>query len=187
MDQQKPNSKRKLKLTLSIVGVSLVVLAVVLFVRSINGPAQGSIASVSQNQAAIRQTSLSSKKYDGRYVRFTYPAHYKIVPSQQSSGYLEIVSLDNTDHSGKYISIGVLREALSNDSGVNYRKAHPELYKQVAATSDRVVFDGTAEKSEKTGFLAHGGLVTTLSITANGSRDLSEDFNTIASTLEWKQ
>jgi hypothetical protein len=108
------------------------------------------------------------------------------VPSQQSKGYLDVISLNNTDHSGKYISIGVLKDSLANNSGINYRKTHPELYKQIESSSEKVVFDGLTGKSERTGFIAHNGLVSTISITANGNRDLTQDFDTIANSLQWK-
>jgi uncharacterized protein (UPF0333 family) len=184
---EKRKPKRKLRLLLPAGFLLIVIAVIVLIIKNMNGPAEGKVAYVSQSQSAIKPTTATSKQYDGKYISFTYPEHYKIVPSQQSSGYLDIVSINNTDHSGKYISIGVLRESLANDSGVNYRKAHPELYKQVSASSDKIIYESTGDKAEKTGFVAHGGLVTTISITANGSRDLSQDFEVIANSLQWKQ
>jgi hypothetical protein len=165
----------------------LIIVVIALFVKSMNGPAQGSIAYTPRAQTAIKRTSSSPKIIDGKYIRFAYPEHYKVVPSQQSSGYLEVVSLDNTDHSGKYISVGVLKEALVSDTGINYRKMHPDLYKQISAASDRVVYQGKSAAAEQTGFFAHGNNVATVSLSANGSRDLSADFDTIANSLGWKQ
>jgi hypothetical protein len=180
----KPSSKLKLLIAIIIIAILGGVLA--LFIKNMNGPAQGSVAYTSASQTAVKPAASLPKKYEGKYISFTYPENYKVVPSMLSGGYLEIASLDNTDHSGKYISIGVLKESLSNDTGINYRKLHPELYKQIAASSEKVVFDGLSGKSERTGFIAHSGLVSTVSITANGNRDLTQDFDTIINSLHWK-
>jgi hypothetical protein len=190
MEEQKtakPKARRTLKIFLPLGILILIIAVIALFVKSMNGPAQGSIAYTPPAQTAIKRTSSNPKKIDGKYISFAYPEHYKVVPSQQSSGYLEIVSLDNTDHSGKYISVGVLKEALVNDTGINYRKTHPDLYKQISAGSDKVVYQGKSAAAEQTGFFAHGNYVATVSLSANGSRDLSADFDTIANSLSWKQ
>jgi hypothetical protein len=184
---KKTNTKRKLKLLVPLGILILLITAVALFIKNMNGPAQGSIIAASANPAAIKPTTAQQQKYDGKFISFTMPEHYKIVPSQQSSGYLEIVSLDNTDHSGKYVSIGVLKEALANDSGISYRKSHPELYKLISSSADKIVFQGTSAAAEYTGFIAHGNYVSTISVTANGRRELTKDFNTIVNSLDWKQ
>jgi hypothetical protein len=186
MGEEKTNVKKKLKYILPLFILLVLGVFIALFIKNMNGPAQGSVAYTASSQSNIKPTTTSSKKYDGQQISFTYPQHYKIVPSQQSKGYLDIISLNNTDHSGKYISIGVLKESLANDSGTNYRKLHPELYKQIATSGDKVVFEGLNGKSERTGFIAHNGLVSTISITANGNRDLTQDFDTIVNSLQWK-
>jgi uncharacterized protein (UPF0333 family) len=186
-EEPKLKPKRKFKLLFTGAILILIIIAIAFFIKSMNGPAEGTITYASSKQSIQKPTQTAAHKYDGKYISFTYPAHYKVVPSQQSSGNLEIVSLDNTDHTGKYISIGVLKEVLTNDSGVNYRKLHPDLYKQLTSAPDKIVFIGTAQAAEQTGFLAHNGYVVTISVTANGNRDLTEDFNTIANNLNWKQ
>jgi hypothetical protein len=187
-EEKKSKSKlRSKKLLLLILAMTLVAALITLFIKTMSSPAEGSVASQSTSQPAIKPTTSPLGQYDGKYIKFSYPSHYQSVPSQKSDGYLEIVSLSSNDHSGKYISIGVVREALTNDSGINYRKAHPELYKLVSSGADKIVYSGLNNLAEYTGFIAHGGLVTTISVTANGSKDLAPDFNSIASSLEWKQ
>jgi hypothetical protein len=186
MGDQKVKVKKKLKYLLPLLILLVLGVFTALFIKNMNGPAQGSVAYTSASQNAVNPSSATSAKYDGPQISFTYPQHYKIVPSQQSKGYLDVISLNNTDHSGKYISIGVLKDSLANNSGINYRKIHPELYKQIESSSEKVVFDGLSGKSERTGFIAHNGLVSTISITANGNRDLTQDFDTIANSLQWK-
>jgi hypothetical protein len=184
----KTRRKLKLKLIIPLLIVGILVVAAVLFVKNMNGPAEGTVAYKSQSEPPIKPTSSTPKKYDGKYISFTYPEHYKVAASPPTNGgYLEIISLSNTDHSGKYVSIGVLRESLTNDSGVNYRKGHPELFKQTVSAPYKIVFTGIGATAEQTGFIGHNGLVTTVSITANGKRDLSQDFNIIANSLIWKQ
>jgi hypothetical protein len=188
MNEEKKNSNRRLKLILPITVILVLVAVVVLIIKNMNGPAEGTVAYKSQSEPPIKPTSFTPKKYDGKYISFTYPEHYKVVTSPPTNGgYLEIISLDNTDHTGKYISVGVIRENIMNDSGVGYRKGHPELFKQTLGNLDKIVFVGTGTTAEQTGFLAHNGLVTTISITANGQRDLNADFNTIVNSLSWKQ
>jgi hypothetical protein len=189
MSEEKPikTKKRKLKLLIPIFILFVIAILITLFVKNMNGPAEGSVAYHPTNQANIKPTTSPAGQYDGKYVKFSYPPHYQKVESQKSEGYLDIVSLSNTDHSGKYISIGVLKESLTNDSGINYRKGHPELYKLVPSSPDKIIYAGINNTAEYTGFIAHGGLVTTVSITANGNRDLSDDFNSITNSLEWKQ
>jgi hypothetical protein len=188
MKEEKKNSNRRLKLILPIIAILVLVAVVVLIVKNMNGPAEGTVAYKSQSEPPIKPASLTPKKYDGKYVSFTYPEHYKVVASPPTNGgYVEIISLDNTDHTGKYISVGVIKENIMNDSGIGYRKAHPELFKQTVSTADKIVFLGIGATAEQTGFIGHNGLVATVSITANGKRDLNADFNTIADSLQWKQ
>jgi hypothetical protein len=180
-------TKRRLKLGLLILGILTLGSVVVLVIKNMNGPAQGTVAYQNPNQPAIKPTQTTPSKYDGKFISFNYPTHYKIVPSQKSAGYLEVISLNSTDHSGKYVSVGILRETLTNDSGLNHRKAHPELYKLTSSTPNKVVFVGTGNEAEQTGFVAHNGLVATVSLTAISHKDLNEDFNIIVNSLHWKQ
>jgi hypothetical protein len=185
---KKAKSRRRFRIILPLFFLLLIMAAIGLFVKNMNGPAEGTVAYKSQSEPPIKPTSSTPKKYDGKYIGFTYPEHYKVVAKPPTNGgYLEIISLDNTDHTGKYISVGVIRENIMNDSGVGYRKGHPELFKQTLASPDKIVFAGTSTSAEQTGFLAHNGLVATISVTANGQRDLSADFNTIVNSLSWKQ
>jgi hypothetical protein len=190
MDEEKikkPKFKLKMKVVIPLLIVVTIAALIGLFIKTMNGPAEGSVAYHPANQAAIKSATPPAGQYDGKYLKFSYPSHYQKVQSQKSDGYLDIVNLSNTDHSGKYISIGVLRESLTNDSGVNYRKGHPELYKLIPSSPDKVIYAGINNTAEYTGFIAHGDLVTTISITANSNKDLAQDFNSIANSLEWKQ
>jgi hypothetical protein len=184
---KKPNIRRRLKFIVPISVLFLASTAIAIFIKNMNGPAQGAVAYNISNQDSAKPSITSPHNYDGKYISFTYPTNYKIVPSTRSSGYLENISLTDTDHSGKYITVGILKETLANDSGVNYRKNHPDLYKPIYNINDKIIFTGTAESAEMTGFYSHGSYVATLSATANGKRDLTDDFNTISNSLEWKQ
>jgi hypothetical protein len=184
---QKPKNRRRWKFIAAVVILLLIIAPVAVFIKNMNGPAQGAVAYTSPSQPANEPASSQPKNYDGKFISITYPDHYKIVPSQQSNGYKETISLTDTDHSGKYITIGVLKESLNNDSGISYRRSHPELYKIIASGADKAIFSGTSSAAEMTGFIAHEGYVATISITANGQRDLTEDFNTLSNSLTWKQ
>jgi hypothetical protein len=182
----KPKGKKSTKLIIPVLILLVITGAIAIFIKNMNGPAEGEISQVQPTSVNIKPGLGSSGKYDGRYISFTYPANYQTTPAQKSGGFLEVVALNNTNHSGKYISVGVVKESLQNDSGVNYRIGHPELYKKIVSTPDSVAFKGTSQSAEQTGFIAHNGLVTSISLTAIGTKDLNTDYETIARSLKWK-
>jgi hypothetical protein len=183
---KKSNTKRRRRILLPASILIIITLAIFLFIKNMNGPAEGAISQVQPTASNIKNPQAAQGKYNGQYISFNYPGSYKIVPLDKSGGIIETVRLSNTDHSGKYVNIGVVREALTNDSGINYRAGHPDLYKQLSKTADSIVFLGTQPRSEQTGFIAHNGIVVSISITANGVRNLSHDYDTIANSLNWK-
>lgn len=180
-------TKKSLKIGLPV--LVLAVIGVIIFVifRNMNGPAEGMVAQAPPTSEDTNNSPAKPGKYDGKYISLSFPAYYKITPSQKNGGYLEVVNLSNTNHSGKYVSIGVLRESLQNDSGYNHRITYPGIYKQVSASANSAVFTSTQNGSEQTGFFAHGGLVVSISLTANGNITLAADYNAIAESLQWKQ
>jgi hypothetical protein len=97
MGEEKTKVKKKLKYIIPLFILLVLGIITTLFIKNMNGPAQGSVAYTASNQSTIKPATPASKKYNGQQISFTYPEHYKIVPSQQSKGYLDIISLNNTD------------------------------------------------------------------------------------------
>lgn len=189
MDTQelKPKSvRRRNKLYIFLAITALMIAGVVLIFKTLNSPAVGTIS-----QSGVQSTSKPAAqavpgKYSDKYISFSYPANLKPVPAQTSGTFLDVINLNSTDHTNDYLAIGILREALNNDSGLNHRKLHPEIYKQLSSSPDSVTFVSTASGFEKTGYFAHGDLVASVSLTSSYSNDLSQAYDLIAKSLSWK-
>lgn len=184
MGKLKLISKKRLKIFVPLLIAAVLAVAAVMFVKNMNGPAEGA---VTQQQSSQTKVAVAVPgKYSDQFIGFTYPAHYTVVPSQKTAGYLDIVSLHNTDHSGKYVEVGLQRENLQTDPGYTHRKYNPGIYKQLSTTSGGAVFASSQNGSEQTGFITHGALVLSISLTANGNAQLDQDYNVIANSLQWK-
>jgi uncharacterized protein (UPF0333 family) len=179
-------NKNPSKALLPLIILLIIAAAIFLLVKNMGGPAKGSVSTASPTAANIQAGQTGPAKYDDKYLSFTYPGGYKIVTSQKTGSFLDVVALTNSDHSNRYAAIGVVKESLDNDPGINYRVGHPDTYKQVSKTSDRVVFKSTQSSAEQTGFIAHNGLVVSISLTATSEKDLSKDYDTISNSLQWK-
>ncbi len=177
---------RKSKILLS---VGLVLLAVVvpiyMTVKNLNAPAQGSINQTPPDKTERLDPYAQPAVYRGKYISFTYPAHYKKVPSALTGSYLEVFSLYATDQTGKQIIVGVQKGGLSDNSGISYRRAHPELYIEEPRTRAAITFTSKT-LPEKVSFLEHAGLLANVSITSQGDPDLDQDLQTVLSSFSWK-
>jgi len=166
--------------------VAVVVATGILAARNLNAPAEGTITNAGSEQSVTHDITQPEKTYSGKYIGFRYPALYEEIPAAKSTGYLDSVKLVISRGHNKYASIGLLKENISNDSGVNYRKLHPEIYSLLKDTPSYVLFskkDGT----EYTGFIAHGDSVLTVSFTSVATAELKSDYETIIRSLEWRQ
>lgn len=182
----KLNRRRKIAFGLGTLLLLLIVGAVVI-VNVLNSPAVGTITSASN--AKFTMPLAEPKKpgtYSGKYISFTYPTTFSVNPSQKSPGLLDQVHLYSNDHSGKQVAIAVYRGTLANDSGVNYRKVHSELYKQTTDSKGDLVFIKSKNGSEYTSFLDHNDLVASVSLTSTYTKDLSADYQFIIKSFQWK-
>ena len=126
--------------------------------------------------------------YSDQYISFTYPGNLEILPSQKNAGYLDIVTLysNNTDHNNEQATISVVRGTAANDSGVNYRKTHTNLYQEQSSSPGTIIFSRSQNGHEKTAYITHGDLLASISLTVPGSKDLSSDFAMILNSFRWK-
>jgi hypothetical protein len=176
------------KLVSVVVIIVLLIGAAVATIRNLNAPAEGTINQVT-NVADAEKTDpyANPSNYSGKYITFTYPAHYKKIPSQKSTNYLEVVNFYGTSQTSKQISVGVLKENLADDSGYNLRKKETNIYIQEPRNKTGVVvFSSTTNGSERTAFAPHQDKVATISITAPPGWDLTEDLATVLNSLKWK-
>jgi hypothetical protein len=180
------NIKRP-KVFIPIILLLVIVLAVILTVRNLNAPAVGTITSQPPAKSEVVDPYSHPNTYDGKYVSFTYPAHYKPIPSPKSGSYLETAGFYGTNQTSKQISVGVLKESINDDSGVKLRQQETDTYTQDPRTASGVmVFSRTANGSERTAFVPHGDKVASISLTAPPGWDLNEDLQTILLSLKWK-
>jgi hypothetical protein len=153
--------------------IILIVVASAVAVKLFGGPAEGT---VSKNPKVIKfdnAAKVTNGAYDGQYFYITYPSSLQSNASAKSAPYLDVVNLFSTQHTSEHVAIGLVREELSRDSGLNY--------------SDGLVFSKTQTGFEKTGFFSHDGLVLSISLTASGAQDVGGDYDSIAKSLIWKQ
>lgn len=167
--------------------IVLAAIAGVLFliIHAMSSPAVGSLTQTPPNQQAYKPDPYASSGiYNGQYISFTYPAHFKKVPSKLTGDVLETVEYVSTDQSARHIDVGVYRGDVSSDSGVTYRRQHPELYKETSSQQwiEFTRLDGT----EDTFFIQHNGLEATVSATAPNA-NLSGEALFVASGMKWKQ
>lgn len=173
---------KKPRVAVPLLVVILLVAVLVLAVHNMNSPAQGSISEAPASQQEKTDPYANPGTYHGKYISFTYPAHYKKVPSKITGNYLETVDYHTTDDSAKQISVGVYRGSMADDSGVLYRRNHKELYRENDSQIgvEFIKNDGT----EDTFFIEHDSLFATVSATAPYGGLIGEAL-IVASNLKW--
>lgn len=179
-------SLRRPKVFITVILCIAVIAAFAAAAHNLNSPANGIVTTSAASGPVDRQTSPAQKHFSDKLVSFTYPSKYSVDPLDKSALYLDVVNLISTARRDQYVAITLQKESLSNDSGVNYRKSHPDLYKVVTTNTGSVVFART-DQTEYTGYIQRGGEVAAISLTSVSPVDLSADYNQIASSLEWRQ
>ena len=175
------------KVLFPLVAAIIIIAAIVLAVRTLNSPAEGTVTTrVSDTTAGQPKQTPPLKTYTDQSVTFNYPSKYSAEAGNKSSGYIDTVSLAKTVQRTQFASIGIYKGVMANDSGVNFRRAHTELYKSLPASPGSLVFAKT-DSTEYTGFLQKGEAVVTISFTSVSPADFSSDYNAVASSLQLKR
>lgn len=180
---------RRRKIFASIVIVIAIIVGVIIVViKILNSPAVGTVMPIVTQPSSATTTSNKPGNYSDKYISFTYPGNLEVIRSQKSTDYLDVVNLysNNTNHSNEHTAISVVRGAMTNDSGISYRRAHTELYKEQAGSSGAIIFTKTNGGNEKTAYIPHGDLLASVSLTVPGSKDLNSDFSMILNSFHWK-
>jgi hypothetical protein len=174
---------RQPKKIIIILVVLIVLGALVSIVNGLHSPAVGSINQTPPAHAEVIDPYSQPGTYNGKYISFTYPPHYKITPSKPSGNLIEVAEYHSTGLTFTQINVAVQRENLNDDSGLIYRQKHPELYSQNSSKIglEFKKLDGT----EDTFFLQHDGLVATVSVTSPGG-NTGTDALFVGSGLHWK-
>lgn len=171
------------KILIPLLALVLAVGLLIWIIHGLNAPAEGSISQTPPSQAQKADPYAQPGTFNGKYLSFQYPAHFKLINTKITGSYLETVGYSSTDQSGREINVGVYQGSVASDSGVVYRRQHPELYKETDSQLglEFVKLDGT----EDTFFLQHDGLIATVSATAPNA-NLNGEAYYVASSLQWK-
>jgi hypothetical protein len=180
-------SRRRKVIAGVVVVIAVLIGGTITIVKILNSPATGTITQVAVPTSQTTTTSNKPGSFSDKFLSFTFPSNLKVIASQKSVGYLDIVNLysNDNDHTSEHVAISIMNEILANDSGVNYRRLHPEIYKE-SNTANMVIFVSIANGYEKTGYITRGNQLTSVSVTAPGSKDLSSNFAMIINSLKWK-
>src|SRR5579862_5105402 len=152
------------KILIPLMALVAAVGLLVWIVHGLNSPAEGSISQTPPNQAQKTDPYAQPGTFNSKYMTFQYPAHFKTVPTKLTGDILETVEYDSTDQSATHIDVEIYKGSTSSDSGVIYRRQHPELYKE--NDSQQWIEFTKLDGSEDTFFIQHGELETTVSATA---------------------
>lgn len=172
---------------MGLIVVAVAVLVVVIVIKNLNAPSVGTINQKPPAQAEATDPYANPGPYIGKYISFTYPAQYKPVNAKLTGNYLEVAGFYGTNATGKSISVGVLKESISDDTGIKLRRSQPAKYsEQPRNQTGTVLFVSNTDGSETTAFVPHEGKVATISITAPAGWDLSGDMQTILGSIKWK-
>ena len=183
INQPRRVSRKKIIIPIIVI-LALVGVGIFIF-RSINSPAEGIVSQTPPDSSQDIDPYASPGTYSGKYISFEYPADYKPMPSTLSGIFVEVDYFYGTKDKSKQISVDVSREALGDDSGLAYRREHPELYKPTAAAGGVIIFTGV-DGHERTAYLEHAGLVVSVAVSSSNLNDLTSDSQTVVSSLKWK-
>jgi hypothetical protein len=175
------------KTSITLLVLVLLVGGIVTFVHALNAPAVGSLNQTPPAKAEVVDPYAEPGNYKGKYLGFDYPAHYRKTDTKTSGSYLEVVNYYSTDHTQKSISVGVMKGSLDSESGISFRKSHPETYTAEARTKDSVAFDSKTGGNERTVYVQHGEYIANISVSTPNGQDVATDSQFIVSSLRWPQ
>jgi hypothetical protein len=179
-------SKRP-KVMVGVVILLLVMAAFVMALHNLNSPAQGTVTTQNtDSQPTATSGSKENKQYSGAAITFNYPSKFVIQTNPKSPGYLDSVNLITSGRRDEYAAMSVTKDTFDTDSGISYRRNHPDLYKTNLKSSNSIVFT-KLDSTELTGFFQHGDMTASISLTSVSAKDLSADYVVIADSLQWKQ
>ena len=182
------NKRHKIKKPLVAVSILIfIVLGVILLIRSLTSPAIGSVSQIPAKDQVTRTGTTQEGYYAGKYITFNYPGTYHKVPSRLSGNILEVADYVATDNSSEEFTVGVSQGSLSNDSGITFRRQHPDVYHEEARTMNSVTFTKSSSGFERIVFISRNNYVASVAFTDPQGTDLTADSRHVADSLKWTQ
>lgn len=172
---------KKKKYLLPIIVVLVFLALFIIGIKNLNSPAQGTVTQ--NNLDNVAKIASGPQQYSDTYITFTYPGSYSISPTDKQNSYLDIVNLVSKARRDQYAAISVVKENIDSDSGVNYRRLHPEMYKSVSSSSNQLIFVKD-DQTEYTGYLQKGNYTVTISFTSVAASDMSADYQVVANSIK---
>jgi hypothetical protein len=172
------------KVFIPLIIILLIIAAFVSAIVHLNSPAEGTVINSPQNDSQNNsQADAANQNYSDSTLSFQYPGKFEVKPAQANPGYIDTISLITKQRHDEFVSIGVYKSTLANDSGVRFRTDRPQEYKVVSSTSGEMVFSKN-DSREYTGFLQRGENVVSISFTSVSANDMARDYNTVSNSVQ---
>jgi len=160
----------------------------------------GSFWASADNKGVIVDAPVNSdthgptiKDFPGKIIFFRYSGIYNLKSSRLGDTDLEASILTSNINYGKHIAVAVSLPQggqLDNFSPYLARKTRTDLYQRqdlTVAGAPAVLFI-KQDKTERTVFLSHDGMIAYLSFVGGGTDDdLQSEINQLLTTFRWKQ
>lgn len=181
-------------LAMVTVGVFLGLLIVTLL-KFIDGPVVATEGKTLAQLQATPAVSPSLNLWDGQYAELKYPGIFDQIGHVKGSvNSLESYMLSSRGSYARQIAIDVGKLPSNNvedDSSYKYRSINPALYspQTITLSGEPVIVMVKADKSERTLFWPHKGMLLTVSLTSdNPAKDNLESYLAqIQPTVRWRQ
>lgn len=190
-------SKKRVYLILILV-IILIVGLVILLVRYINSPQQGSINNnLPPTKITKSNFDLTPINVNGHYISFNYPAAFSTQSSNNPAA-LESYLYKYVDQPESWllsVTVNKLSPAnLMSDSNYAIRKDNPSQYQLTSEAIGNKTFYIMTDKStgsfSKVAFIQNGDMSTDISLLgsdASGLYNLQATFNMVLNSFQWKQ
>lgn len=169
--------------------VSICVLMIVFLGYIMNKPSKGKILQTKPEAVISPDTNDGSWKVQkGRFVQFAYPYGYELQVNEQHPAGKDFDSfyfMKNMTTGYEHLAVTATKDAtaITEVSGFQIRK---DSSKYVLATTELAgstvyIFTSDDSQYERTAFVSHGGIVVTISLSANNGHNQqnSQRFNSI--------
>jgi hypothetical protein len=158
----------------------------------LQGPAKGRVIHQSAPAAGKPTAEPSSRKIDGKFIRFERPSDYQMTPTSGNTASLEryIMSADTSYTKQLMVAVESLPSAnYDDDASYHMRHSSPDKYlEQPITVSGRpAVLMVNANQSEQVAFAVNNGMMATIALTsASENDDLAADLRSFLSGFAWK-
>jgi hypothetical protein len=166
-----------------------VVVLVILAVKYVTGPAEGTIShDLAKKQAAVEPRAAKAS-LKGQSVMLSYPGIFDQVANLNSKpSEFDRYMMGSSASSVRSLAVSVLKHPNLNEvSGYMHRVLKPDLYQEVKTTvaGEKVSIMIRRDKTEQTLFWAHKGKVLEVAFIGDNRDDLGVYMKVVTETVRW--